>query len=65
MGISNKLTQISGIQDSSIGSSIITFGTILNASYLIDGNPLTVSGILDLFAVLKTSYSMKSYSLSP
>ncbi len=53
MGISNKPYQISGIQDSSVGSSIITFGTILNASYLIDGTPLTVSGILDLFAVIE------------
>ena len=53
MNKSNKLPIISDIKDSNVGSSIITFGTILNASYLIDGNPLTVSSILDLFALIE------------
>jgi len=37
----------------SVGSTVTTFGSILNAAYLLEDSPLTVSGLLDLFSVFE------------
>ena len=53
MNEENQVAKMKYTDDRNIGNSIITFGTILNASYLIDDNPISISGILDLFALIE------------